>query len=131
MFLVDDILLAPVHGIFWIFREIRNAANQEYASESESITAELTELYMMLETGKITEGEFDARERVLLDRLDAIQLPLQPDTPAGRVCSLWADVRRPAGRPADRRPLLRRRRSAAGRPRLRESTPFPDAQGLI
>lgn len=73
MFLVDDILLAPVHGIFWIFREIRDAAQQEYDGESESITAELSELYMMLETGKITEGEFDARERILLDRLDAIQ----------------------------------------------------------
>ena len=73
MFLVDDILLAPVHGIFWIFREIYNATQQEYANESEAITAELTELYMMLETGKITEEEFDACERVLLDRLDAIQ----------------------------------------------------------
>jgi hypothetical protein len=73
MFLIDDILLAPAHGILWIFREIRNAAQQEQDGESESITAELTELYMMLETGKITEGEFDASERVLLDRLDAIR----------------------------------------------------------
>jgi hypothetical protein len=73
MFLIDNILLAPVHGIFWILREIHHAAQQEFASESESITAELTELYMMLETGKITEGEFDACERLLLDRLDAIQ----------------------------------------------------------
>ena len=73
MFLVDDILLAPAHGIFWIFREIHNAAQQEYASEAESITVELTDLYMMLETGRITEKEFDSRERVLLDRLDAVQ----------------------------------------------------------
>jgi len=28
---------------------------------------------MMLETGKITEAEFDAREKELLDRLDEIQ----------------------------------------------------------
>jgi len=73
LFLVDDILLAPAHGIFWIFREIHNAAQQEYASEAESITVELTDLYMMLETGRITEKEFDSRERVLLDRLDAVQ----------------------------------------------------------
>lgn len=73
MFLVDDILLAPAHGILWIFREIHNAAQQEYASEAESITVELTDLYMMLETGRITEKEFDSRERVLLDRLDAVQ----------------------------------------------------------
>jgi len=73
MFLVDDILLAPVHGIFWVFREIRNAAQQECDSESESITAELSELYMMLETGRLTETEFDAQEKDLLDRLDRIQ----------------------------------------------------------
>jgi len=28
---------------------------------------------MMLETGRITEDEFDAREKKLLDRLDKIQ----------------------------------------------------------
>jgi hypothetical protein len=28
---------------------------------------------MMLETGKITDAEFDAREKELLDRLDEIQ----------------------------------------------------------
>ena len=28
---------------------------------------------MMLETGKMTEEEFDAAEKVLLDRLDAIK----------------------------------------------------------
>ena len=32
----------------------------------------MSELYMMLETGKMTEVEFDAAEKPLLDRLDAI-----------------------------------------------------------
>ncbi len=32
----------------------------------------MSELYMMLETGKMTEEEFDAAEK-LLDRLDAIK----------------------------------------------------------
>ena len=73
MLLLDDILLAPVHGIFWIFREIGNAADEELAMEPEAITAELTQLYVLLETGKIGEQEFDARERVLLDRLDTLQ----------------------------------------------------------
>ena len=73
MLIVDDILLFPVHGILWIFREIHNAAQQKITNEAESITAQLSELYMMLETKRITEQEFDEREKVLLDRLDKIQ----------------------------------------------------------
>jgi len=73
MLIIDDILLFPIKSILWIFREIHNAAQQELATEAEAITAELSELYMMLETGRITEAEFDAKEVELLDRLDEIQ----------------------------------------------------------
>ena len=73
MFLVDDILLFPVRSILWIFREIHNAAQEEQAGETERITAQLSELYMMLETGKMTEEEFDTAAKGLLDRLDAIK----------------------------------------------------------
>ncbi len=73
MFLIDDILLFPVTSILWVFRELHNAARQESAAESDTITAELSDLYMMLETGKITTEEFDRQEKELLDRLDAIQ----------------------------------------------------------
>ncbi len=52
---------------------MHNAALEEIENEAVSITNELSELYMMLETGKITESEFDAREKELLDRLDEIQ----------------------------------------------------------
>lgn len=73
MLIIDDILLSPVRGILWIFRELYNSVRQEIESEAESITNELSKLYMMLETGKITESEFDTREKELLDRLDEIQ----------------------------------------------------------
>jgi hypothetical protein len=73
MFLVDDILLSPVKGVLWVFREIHDAAKQELAGEGEAITAALSELYMRLETGQITEEEFDAQEKALLDRLDRLQ----------------------------------------------------------
>jgi Gas vesicle protein G len=73
MFLIDDLLLAPVKGILWVFEEIRNAAEQELAGESDAITTALSELYMKLESGRITEAEFDAQEKVLLDRLDRLQ----------------------------------------------------------
>ncbi len=72
MFLVDDVLLFPMTSILWIFRELHNAVQQEVASESQNITAQLSELYMMLETGQITEEDFDAREKVLLDRLEEL-----------------------------------------------------------
>jgi hypothetical protein len=73
MFLVDDILLSPVKGVLWVFKEIHDAAQQELAGESETITASLSELYMRLETSQITEAEFDAQEKTLLDRLDRLQ----------------------------------------------------------
>jgi len=73
MLLIDDILLSPMRGIYWIFQEIYNAALEETANEADAITVELSELYMMLETGRISEQEFDTREKDLLDRLDAIR----------------------------------------------------------
>ena len=73
MLIIDDLLFFPVRSILWTFREIYNAAQEEQANEAEAITAELSELYMMLETGKITEAEFDQREKDLLDRLEEIQ----------------------------------------------------------
>jgi hypothetical protein len=66
MLLVDDILLFPVHSILWVFREISEIAQKELTGEATSITEQL-------ETGRITEAEFDAGEKVLLDRLDAIE----------------------------------------------------------
>jgi hypothetical protein len=73
MLLVDDILLFPIRSILWIFRELHDSARQEIENEAESITTELSDLYMMLETERITEDEFDAREKQLLDRLEMIQ----------------------------------------------------------
>lgn len=73
MFLVDDLLTAPFRGLLWIFREIGEAVEQERAAESDQIKDQLRELYMMLETGRITEAEFDAEEATLLDRLEALE----------------------------------------------------------
>ena len=71
MFLLDKLLTAP---LLWIAKEINEAVQKEKAGESEAITQSLSELYMRLETGKITEEEFEAEEKQLLDRLDAIEL---------------------------------------------------------
>lgn len=73
MLFIDSILLSPVYGAIWAARQVHNAIEQDRAAEPARITAELSELYMMLETRAITEAEFDAREKVLLDELERLQ----------------------------------------------------------
>lgn len=72
MLLIDDILMAPFRSLLWIFREIHNAAEQEMANEAENLTAQLSELYLLLESGSISEEEFDQKETEILDRLEEI-----------------------------------------------------------
>jgi len=72
MLLVDDLLLSPFTGLLWVFKEIHKAVQQEKDGEAEAVTRLLSELYMKLETGVITEEEFVAEEEQLLDRLEAI-----------------------------------------------------------
>ncbi len=72
MLLVDDLLLSPFSGLLWVFKEIHKAVQQEQDGEAEAVTRLLSELYMKLETGVITEEEFVVEEGHLLDRLDDI-----------------------------------------------------------
>jgi hypothetical protein len=72
MFLIDDLLLAPLHGVLWVARKIDEAVSQEQEKEEEEIKARLRELYQRLESGQLSEQEFEAQEAELLDRLDAI-----------------------------------------------------------
>jgi len=72
MLLIDDILMAPFRSLLWIFREIHNAAEQEMANEAENLTAQLSELYLLLESGSISEEECDQKETEILDRLEEI-----------------------------------------------------------
>jgi hypothetical protein len=73
MLLLDKLLFSPVGATIWAARQIQHAIQQEQAAEPERITADLSELYMMLETGRIAEAEFNAREKDLLDQLDRIE----------------------------------------------------------
>ncbi len=70
MLILDNLLLSP---LLWIFREINESVQKEQAGEAEAVTRSLSELYMKLDTGAITEQEFEAQESQLLDRLDAIR----------------------------------------------------------
>jgi len=71
-FLLDDILLAPLKGIIWVAEKIQESAEKELLDE-EQVKRDLTELYMRLETGQITEEEFTTQEEELVERLEAIE----------------------------------------------------------
>ena len=73
MLIIDKLLLSPIYATIWAARQVDNAIRQEREAEPERITADLSDLYMMLETGQLTEEEFNIREKELLDRLDVIQ----------------------------------------------------------
>ena len=79
MLLVDDVLCFPFTSILWLFKEIGKVAQEEMDGEAQSVTEQLRLLYMQLETGAITEAEFDAEEKLLLDRLDAIESRLNDE----------------------------------------------------
>lgn len=72
MFLIDDLLFAPLQGALWVARKLDEAAGQEREKEEEELKARLRELYLRLEAGQLDEQEFEAREAELLDRLDAL-----------------------------------------------------------
>ncbi|AOJ71132.1 MULTISPECIES: gas vesicle protein GvpG [Burkholderia] len=75
MFILDNLLAAPIKGMFWIFEEIAQAAEDETIADIETTKAALVELYRELESGQIDEAEFESRERALLDRLDSLETP--------------------------------------------------------
>jgi Asp-tRNA(Asn)/Glu-tRNA(Gln) amidotransferase A subunit family amidase len=84
--------------------------------------------YDLLVTPTLSIAAFDAGKEVAdkmlqqpLDRLDAVQLPFQPDAAAGGFDPVRADQGRPARSAAPRRAALRGRAGAARRAGFRES----------
>ena len=71
-FLLDDILLAPLKGVIWIAEKVQEQTEKELLDE-EGVKRQLTELYMLLETGKISEEAFERAEAELVERLEEIE----------------------------------------------------------
>ena len=86
MFLLDDILFAPVKGLATVCQKIHEAAQEDLEKQEKDILAALAELHQQLDALKIGEEDFDARETELLDRLEACQQLTRPgqDTDDGR-----------------------------------------------
>jgi len=73
MLILDKLLLSPIYATVWAARQVQHVIQQEREAEPQRITADLSELYMMLDTGRIDEKDFTLREKELLDRLDQIE----------------------------------------------------------
>lgn len=73
MLLIDDLICAPGKFVFWILRQVHEAAEKELVQESERIRLELADLHRRLESRTISERDFDAWERELLDRLEKLE----------------------------------------------------------
>jgi hypothetical protein len=94
---LGGLLLAPLKGLLWAARKIHAAAEEEVKSRRARTRSDLAELYMLLETGQITEQEFDEREKQLLDRLDQLKEAPPPGAPAEDEPAPAEDEPAPAG----------------------------------
>jgi hypothetical protein len=74
MFILDDILLSPLYGLFWIGRTIHDIVDKELFDE-EPIKQQLMELQFKQEYDlePLSEDDYRIRETGLLERLDAIR----------------------------------------------------------
>ena len=72
MFIIDDILLAPVSGFKFILGQIQKMADQELNDDT-VIKEQLLELQMRLELDEISESEYQEREAELFARLRALK----------------------------------------------------------
>ncbi len=72
MFLIDDILLAPLKGLIWIGEKINEVSEKEFSDEG-LIKEKLMGLQLKFELDEISEEEYEKHEKELLERLDAIR----------------------------------------------------------
>jgi len=72
MFLIDNLLGAPMNGLMFVFRKINDAVHEEMALDERALMSELTALHRALDEGAISEAEFEPREHALLERLDRL-----------------------------------------------------------
>jgi len=72
MFLIDDILLAPLNGVIWLGKKINDLAEREFSDQG-LIKEKLMEVQLKFEMDEISEEEYNKQEAELLARLDAIR----------------------------------------------------------
>jgi len=76
MFLIDDLLLAPLKGVIFIANKINEVLEKEMSDEG-SVKERLMALQLQFEMDEIDEDEYDRREDELLQQLDRIRAEKQ------------------------------------------------------
>jgi hypothetical protein len=71
VFLLDDLIMAPGKAMYAIFEQLAKKARDEWLDD-EGVKRDLQDLYAMLESGSISDREFESRECRLLERLQQI-----------------------------------------------------------
>ncbi|PIP12753.1 MAG: gas vesicle protein GvpG [bacterium (Candidatus Stahlbacteria) CG23_combo_of_CG06-09_8_20_14_all_40_9] len=72
---IEDLIfpiLIPIKGVAWVADKLKEAAEAELYDEGK-VKEELLNLQMRLETGEISEEEYNKKEAELLERLEAIR----------------------------------------------------------
>jgi len=69
MFIIDELLLAPLKMFTEILEQIRDMAENELYGE-DKIKEELVKLQMMLELEEITQEQYNETEGILMKRLE-------------------------------------------------------------
>lgn len=77
MFLIDDILLAPIKGFLAVCKKMKETAEEKMEDTPEKLKKELMDLQMLLEAGQISEEQYSKREANILERLSALQKELK------------------------------------------------------
>ncbi|MEI7897605.1 MAG: gas vesicle protein GvpG [bacterium] len=72
MFLIDDILLAPLKGVIFIGKKINDVIEKETSDEG-AIKERLMRLQLRFEMDEIDEEEYDQKEDELLKLLQKIR----------------------------------------------------------
>jgi hypothetical protein len=72
MFLIDDILLAPLKGVLFLAEKINEVIEKETSDEG-TIKERLMSLQLKFEMDEIDEEEYDKREDELLNLLANIR----------------------------------------------------------
>ncbi|MCF8347575.1 MAG: gas vesicle protein GvpG [Bacteroidales bacterium] len=76
MFLLDDLLLAPLKGVIFIANKINEVLEKEMSDEG-AVKERLMALQLKFEMDEIDEEEYDRREDELLKQLERIRAEKQ------------------------------------------------------
>ncbi|MCX7001931.1 MAG: gas vesicle protein GvpG [bacterium] len=68
MFLLDDLLLAPLKGLIWLASKVDEVAQNELYNK-DTLKSKLMELQLRFELDEINEEEYVKQEAELLERL--------------------------------------------------------------